>query len=153
MRPATRDLAQVGLDQYRVTKVVDGDTIHAARDAEEVTVRLIGVDTPESVDPRKPVQCFAKEASSFVSQLLDGKVVTLVIDPTQDEKDRYGRLLRYVLLPDGQVANQSIIELGYGYEYTYDTPYQRQRAFREAQAEARAEERGLWSASTCNGQR
>lgn len=151
--PTNRELAQIGVDQYRVVKVVDGDTIHVSREGIESKVRLIGVDTPESVDPRKPVQCFAKEAAAFVTDLLDGKVVTLAGDTSQDSEDKYGRLLRYVLLADGQIANQIIIEQGYGYEYTYETPYQYQRVFRVAQAEARAEGRGLWSASTCGGNR
>ncbi len=148
-----RELAQVGLDQYLVVAVADGDTITVSRDGSEYKVRLIGVDTPESVDPRKPVQCFAQQSSDYTKQLLLDTVVTLVPDESQSNTDKYDRLLRYVLLPNGELANQQIIRDGYGYEYTYRTAYQYQRAFKEAQAEARAEKRGLWSDNTCNGSR
>jgi micrococcal nuclease len=80
-----------GVDGPRgVVRVVDGDTVVIAPDT---TVRLIGIDTPETVDPRKPVQCFGREASAYAHLLLDGRSVSLEYDPTQGRLDRYGRTL------------------------------------------------------------
>jgi micrococcal nuclease len=86
---------------YSVTKVVDGDTITVDLDGKATTLRLIGINTPETVDPRKPVECFGKEASDKAKTLFSGKQVRLEADPTQGELDKYQRLLRYVFLPDG----------------------------------------------------
>jgi micrococcal nuclease len=138
---------------YPVTSIVDGDTIKVAIGSSIETVRLIGIDTPETVDPRQVVQCFGKEASEETKKLVEGRAVRLVIDHTQDEKDRYDRLLRYVQLEDGTDINQMLIANGYAYEYTYDKPYQRQDAYRQAQKEAEVNQRGLWSSGTCAGKR
>src|SRR4051794_7990152 len=88
--PAPDGPASVG----KVTRVVDGDTIHVAVGGRDETVRYIGVDTPESVKPGTPVQCFAKRASAFNDRLVAGERVRLVRDA--EERDRYGRLLAYV---------------------------------------------------------
>ena len=85
---------------YAVTKVVDGDTIAVLMDGKKVTIRLIGMDTPETVDPRKPVQCFGIEASDKAKELLTGQAVEIEQDDSQDTYDKYGRLLAYVYLPD-----------------------------------------------------
>ena len=97
-----------------VVKVVDGDTIQIEIGAQVEVVRLIGVDTPETVDPRKPVEFFGREASEFTRRLALGKVVRLEQDPQGDTRDTYGRLLRYVHLPDGTLLNAEIIRQGYG---------------------------------------
>jgi micrococcal nuclease len=117
------------------------------------TVRLIGVDTPETKDPRKPVQCFGKEASEFTSQKLLGKQVRLGGDATQQERDKYGRLLRYVYLPDGILFNRQLIAQGYAYEYTYKIPYRYQIDFKANQASAQKSALGLWNSTTCSGKR
>jgi micrococcal nuclease len=136
-----------------VVKVVDGDTITVLVDGERQTVRLIGINTPETVDPRRPVECFGKEASVRAKELLRGKSVRLTADPTQADRDRYNRLLRYVYLEDGMLFNQVMIEEGYAYEYTYERPYQYQMAFKEAQKRAQEQMKGLWDSKTCNGGR
>lgn len=133
-----------------VTRVVDGDTIIVDLNGTQEKIRLIGVDTPETVDPRKPVQCFGKEASSFTKNLLEGKEVRLESDPSQGDHDKYGRLLRYVFLSDGMFANKEIIAQGYGHEYTYRTPYQYQTDFKTAERTARELLKGLWSPTACN---
>lgn len=133
-----------------VTRVVDGDTIIADINGAQEKIRLLGVDTPETVDPRKPVQCFGKEASSFTRSLLEGKEVRLESDPSQGDRDKYGRLLRYIFLPDGTFVNKEIITQGYGHEYTYRTPYQYQTDFKTAERSARETHRGLWSPTACN---
>lgn len=85
---------------YKVIKVVDGDTLSIDKDGEKKTIRLIGIDTPETVHPTKPVQCFGIEASNKAKELLTDKKVRLEFDDTQGEQDRYGRLLAYVFLED-----------------------------------------------------
>lgn len=152
LRP-TITLLPVQQDTFMVSKVVDGDTIKVTKNEATYTVRLIGVDTPETVDPRKTVQCFGKEASAFTKGLIEGKEVTLTTDPTQDLTDKYKRWLRYVHLADGTFVNQQIIAEGYGYEYTYAVAYTYQQAFKDAQADAQKNSKGLWNSSTCSGKR
>lgn len=132
-----------------VTRVVDGDTIVVGLLDKEVKVRLIGIDSPESVDPRKPVECFGLEASAHLNDLIAGKRVRLDGDSSQADVDRYGRLLRYVYLGDENI-NRTMILDGFAFEYTYqDNPYLFQAGFRQAQAEARFEKRGLWAEGAC----
>jgi micrococcal nuclease len=131
-----------------VTRVVDGDTVHVS---DGRTLRLIGMDTPETVDPRKPVQCFAREASARAHQLLDGATVTLEYDASQGRTDKYGRTLAYVWTADGLLYNFRMIADGYAHEYTYRIPYRYQDLFRAAERDARDHDRGLWSPATCNG--
>ncbi|HEY4517054.1 MAG TPA: thermonuclease family protein [Candidatus Paceibacterota bacterium] len=137
---------------YTIERVVDGDTIIVWKDGEDVTVRLIGMDTPETVDPRKDVQCFGPEASSEGKRVLTGQDVRLVPDPTQDTYDKYGRYLAYVYLPDGTLYNQLMIEKGYAHEYTYKKAYELQKEFKAAQTAAAAASLGFWSPATCNGE-
>lgn len=130
--------------------MIDGDTIQVTINGKVQKVRMIGVDTPESVDPRKPVQCFAKEAAARTKQLLLNKSVSLAADKTQGDKDIYGRLLRYVILNTTNI-NKQLINEGYAHEYTYVFPYTYQTVFRQAQKAARGAQRGLWSPKTCSG--
>ena len=155
--PAVTDVPQeepkAVLDKiyYSVVKVVDGDTIDVVIDGTTERLRLIGINTPETVDPRKTVQCFGKEASGKAKSLLTGAKVSLEQDSSQGERDTYGRLLVYVFLEDGTHFNQYMIAEGYAHEYTYRIPYKYQAEFKAAQASARANEKGLWSSSTCGG--
>ena len=135
---------------YRVISVTDGDTIEIDYNGVETPVRLIGVNTPETVDPRTTVECFGIEASNFLKSLLSNKNVSIAADPTQSDRDKYNRLLRYVYL-DGEDIGYKIISSGYGYEYTYNVPYEKQSEYKSVQNEASKAERGLWSPSTCNG--
>jgi micrococcal nuclease len=130
---------------YRVVKVVDGDTIVVDMNGTEETVRFIGVDTPETHKPNTPVQCFGPDASDFTHRILDGKTVRLEADPTNDNRDRYGRLLRYVYAENGTLLEQAIIEQGFGFAYT-SFPFQKKEAFIQAQTDARAQAKGLWAA-------
>ncbi len=138
---------------FKVMKVVDGDTIDVEMASGTERIRLIGINAPESVDPRKKVECFGKEASAHLHALLDGKQVRLVADPTQNDRDVYTRLLRYITREDGLMINDAMIRDGYAYEYTYKIPYQQQAAFQAAQKEAKEGGRGLWAAETCNGKK
>ena len=144
-------LAASSTAMYDVVRVVDGDTIIVRIEDNDVTVRLIGMDTPEVVDPRKPVECFGKQASDKAKATLSSMQVHLATDSSQDTYDKYGRLLAYVYLEDGTLFNKMMIADGYAHEYTYDIPYRFQTDFKLAEKDARMHERGLWAADTCNG--
>jgi len=135
---------------FDVIKVVDGDTIAVSINGKNQTLRLIGMDTPETVDPRKPVQCFGIEASNKAKELLNGKRVKIEADPTQGELDKYNRLLRYVFLEDGTNYQHYMIQQGYAHEYTYNLPYKYQLQFIQAEEDARFAKRGLWAEGVCN---
>ena len=129
-----------------VDRVVDGDTIVARIAGSTERVRLIGIDTPESVDPRRPVECFGKEASKHTAELLpEGTAVRLVRDV--EARDRYGRLLAYVYRSrDDLFVNLELAEDGYASVATYPPNVAHVAEFTRAAAEARREGRGLWSA-------
>ena len=112
-------------------------------------LRLIGINTPEIVDPRKPVECFGREASDNAKKLLTGAQVKIAADPSQDDKDIYGRLLRYVWRADGLFYNLEAIKDGFAYEYTYQVPYQYQKEFKDAQKFAQDNKLGLWADGAC----
>ncbi len=133
--------AQPGL--YRVTAFADGDTIEVDMNGTRETVRFIGVDTPETQDPRTSVQCFGKAASEFTKNLIGSNDVRLEADPTNTNRDRYNRLLRYVYLPDGRLVNAEIIRLGYGFAYTL-FPFEKMEEFRIYERQAREQNLGLW---------
>lgn len=134
---------------YRVVKVVDGDTMDVDIDGKVERLRLIGIDTPETVDPRREIQCFGIEASNKAKELLNGQFVTLEADESQGERDKYKRLLRYVILPDGTNFNKYMISEGYAHEYTYDDAYNYQTEFKQAEQDARNSNIGLWNQSVC----
>lgn len=136
---------------YAVTDVVDGDTLKINMGGTVETLRLIGIDTPETVDPRKPVQCFGIEASNRAKVLLSGQKVRIEADSTQDTRDKYGRLLVYIYRDDGLFFNKAMVADGYAYEYTYDKAYKYQAEFKAAQLAAQNAGKGLWSPTTCNG--
>ena len=138
---------------FSVIKVVDGDTLNIDMDGKSQTIRLIGLNTPETVDPRKPVECFGKEASKKAVELLAGKKVLIEKDSSQGDYDKYQRLLAYVFLEDGTNFNKWMIENGYGYEYTYDLPYKYQSEFKLAENQAKAQKKGLWADDVCQAEK
>lgn len=124
---------------YTCIRVIDGDTIVLEGNEK---VRLIGVDTPETVHPNKPVEHFGKEASEFTKRMVEGKKVRLEHD--WQRKDKYGRTLAYVYLEDGTFLNLEIVKQGYGFAYTkYSFKFLEE--FRQAEKEARKNNRGLWN--------
>ena len=133
-----------------VYRVADGDTIDVSVRGGVATVRLLGINTPEVVDPRKPVECFGPEASAEAHGILDGGEVHLELDPSQDVYDKYGRVLAYVYLPDGTFFNKLMIEGGFAREYTYHSKYKYQQEFRTAQKSAKSSGLGLWAPGVCN---
>ncbi len=104
-------------------------------------VRLIGVDTPETKHPQKPVQWFGKEAYLFTKTMVEMKQVSLEFD--WQKRDKYGRLLAYVYLADGTFLNAEIIRQGYGFAYT-KYPFKYLEEFRMYEKEARESRKGLW---------
>lgn len=130
---------------FKVLKVVDGDTIQVDVRGNKEMVRLLGIDTPESVDPRKPVQCFAKEATGKMKSLVNGKSVILIDDSTQGNRDKYSRLLRYVYLPDSvrTFVNGEMIKQGYAYSYR-QYPTKMLAKFNNFEKYARERNLGLW---------
>src|SRR5437867_2369962 len=129
-----------------VTRVIDGDTIEVSVAGVVEKVRLIGVDTPETVDPRKPVEFFGKEASGFIRNLVAGKKVVLRDELGGQDRDKYHRLLRYVYLEDGTFVNAEIIKQGYGHAYVV-FPFSHMEEFRTYERQAREKGLGLWGSS------
>jgi len=136
-----------------VVSVADGDTITVAVNGVDERVRLIGIDAPELHNPTEPTECFAQESADFARGMLAGRSVRLVADPSQDDRDKYGRLLRYVFLPAGINVNATLVESGFAYEYSYDNRYQFRDEFLADQRSAQSGGVGLWSAAACGGQR
>jgi len=131
---------------YKVSRVIDGDTVDIIVNNQVLRIRLIGVDTPETVDPRKPVQFYGKEASNFLTNLLKGEEVYLEYeDNAKPEYDKYNRLLAYLYrAPDGLFVNLEIVRQGYGHAYT-KYPFKYMELFRAYEKRARENGKGLWA--------
>ena len=138
-----------------VARVVDGDTLKARIAGRTETVRVIGLDTPESVKPGTPVECYALRASAEAERLLPvGAAIHLEADPTQATRDQYGRLLAHVWLADGTLYAERMIRGGFGIHYVYGgVPSIHARPFAAAEDAARAALSGLWSPIHLCGQR
>jgi micrococcal nuclease len=130
----------------RVVRVVDGDTIRVRLDdpKQSRTVRYIGVDTPESVAPDQPVECFGKAASDFNRRLVAGKRVRLVLG--RERRDRYGRLLAYVRVEGGPLVEDELLRRGYARTLTIPPNDDRAGRFAALERKARRAARGLWGA-------
>jgi len=139
---------------YPVTEVVDGDTIKVILNGRIVSIRLIGMDTPELRDPRKPVQCYAAEAARFTQDMIARAGNRVLLERDVSETDQYGRLLRYVWLdqPDGRrMLNYELVAQGYAQVLTIPPDVKYAEWFRQAQAQAQAQRRGLWGACPAFG--
>lgn len=139
MLPTGNIATNIVNEGVKVVRVIDGDTIEIEGGER---IRYIGIDTPETVDPRKPVQCFGVEASNKNKELVEGKMARLEKDIT--ERDKYGRLLRYVWVGDVFV-NLELVKQGFAYSYSYPPDVKYQDLFVKAQQEAREAKRGLWN--------
>lgn len=126
-----------------VTEVVDGDTIWVGPGRNATKVRLLGVDTPETVHPQKPVEFFGPEASEFTKRRLKGQSVRLEIEPSC-QFDNHGRLLAYVFLKDGTLFNAELIKQGYA-RVIAPSPFHRYAEFRSYEQQARVTRLGVWS--------
>ena len=161
--PATLAQEPGGYEDATVERVVDGDTIEVAitglvegpgagltQVGRTYRVRLLGIDTPETVKPNTPVQCYGHEASAAAAALLDGHSVRLVKDV--EETDQYDRLLRYVYL-GAEMANARLVANGYAYVLTYPPNVRHAELFVSLARQARAAHAGLWSPDSCDGKR
>jgi micrococcal nuclease len=161
--PATFSQEPGGYEQATVRRVVDGDTIDVlvtgksegpgaglTQVGRTYRVRLLGIDTPETVKPDTPVQCYGHQASAATTALLQGKNVRLVKDV--EETDQYGRLLRYVYFGD-EMANARLVANGYAYVLTYPPNVRHAALFVSLAQRARADSLGLWSPDSCDGKR
>ena len=125
----------------QVAHAVDGDTVQLISGD---YVRYIGIDTPEEFDPRKPVQCYAKEAADENRRLVQGQYVVIQKDVT--ERDKYGRLLGYIYLSDGTFVNKLLVEEGFAFEYYYKPDISKSNELKAVEATAKEAKKGLWSA-------
>jgi len=130
------------LVEAKVVRVIDGDTIEVDIEGSLYKVRYIGIDTPETVHPQKPVEYFGKEASEKNRELVEGKIVRMEKDVS--EADKYGRLLRYVWVDDVMV-NAELVRLGYAQVATYPPDVKYQDSFLQLQREAKEAGLGLWA--------
>ncbi|KKQ46844.1 MAG: Micrococcal nuclease [Candidatus Woesebacteria bacterium GW2011_GWC1_38_13] len=134
----------------KVSRVIDGDTIEVSIDSKTEKVRIIGIDSPETVDPRNSVECFGILSSNKAREALKiGGDIYLESDPSQDNKDKYSRLLRYVWINEKTDFGRYMIEEGYAYEYTYEKPYKYQSIYKQSQKDAEVGKKGLWADGVC----
>ncbi|MEX0620346.1 MAG: thermonuclease family protein [Solirubrobacterales bacterium] len=143
----TRDQGGSGLpaaapETVKVDRVVDGDTVKVFYEGRSEYVRYIGIDTPESVDPDSPVECFGEEAKEFNDRLLRDGEVRLVFD--QEMRDRYGRLLAYVYVGN-LMLNAELLRKGFAQTLTISPNDAESRRFEKIEADARYSGVGLWS--------
>jgi endonuclease YncB( thermonuclease family) len=151
---ATPDLEKYGGKTFKVVKAVDGDTIDIdVPDGKypHTRIRLWGVDTPETKDPRKPgfVGFFGPEASAFTKDQTLHKNVRIELEEGKDPRDKYHRLLAWVYLPDGRLLNRVLVEQGYGYADPR-FPHHLEKEFKHLQAAAMNAHRGLWASGPPN---
>jgi micrococcal nuclease len=132
-----------GAVSARVVAVVDGDTVDVAWPGHRERVRLLGVDTPETVDPHRPIGCFGPEASAYTHRRLQGQPVRLTFD--RERRDRYGRLLAYVDV-GGRRFNDELLTEGYARLLVIPPNGIHARAMLDEELAARSARRGLWAA-------
>ena len=128
---------------YSVIEVIDGDTIKSEINGKVESIRLIGIDAPETAGPYREEGCFGQEASLKTKELLSGKKVSLVSDSLVSDRDKYGRLLRYVFLPDGEFINAELVKGGYAFNYVYEN-FQYLNYFNDLEKKAKEGRLGLW---------
>ena len=133
---------------YKVIEVIDGDTIKVKMNNQIETVRLLGINTPEVLSPYTSEECYGKEASQKTKEILTNKKVYLIPDPYSSDRGKYGRLLRYIFLSNGEFVNAELIKKGYAFNYIYE-PFQFMKYFDLLEKEAKENRIGLWS-KKCN---
>lgn len=139
----TLEATQPGL--YSINHFVDGDTIAVNMNGHAESVRFIGIDTPETHKPETPVQCYGPQAAAFTKKRIGRGRVRLVSDPLSTDRDRYGRLLRYVYLQDGTLLNAELVKDGYAFYYPY-FPFSKADTFKADEQIAMSGDKGLWAA-------
>lgn len=129
---------------YAIDHFVDGDTIAVKMNGHVEKVRFVGVDTPETHKPNTPVQCYGPAAAAFTKATIGNNRVRLVSDSLSTDRDRYGRLLRYVYLPDDTLVNKKLVQNGYGFYYPY-FPFTKSAQFAADEQTAMTNHKGLWA--------
>lgn len=144
--PAPDEAARNQGVTYGVSRVIDGDTVELYKGGVTQTVRLLGIDAPETAYAPTGAECFNEESTAHARQLLEGAQVVVTTDPSQDQYDAYDRLLGYITLPDGTDFGAQMLEGGFATEYTFKgRTYQRQSVYRQIRVTAEAEGRGMWN--------
>ena len=142
---ASLDVKKLGKESYKITKVIDGDTVKARVQGKTETIRVIGINSPEYTTKR---ECYGAQATKQAKALLAGKSVRISIDKTQALRDKYGRLLAYVQV-GGKDFGLQMIKSGHAKEYTYGKKYNRSATYKHAHTTAKAQKKGLWSTKNC----
>jgi endonuclease YncB( thermonuclease family) len=127
---------------YMVDQFVDGDTVIITMNGVSEKVRFIGIDTPETHKENTPVQCYGPAAAAYTKQRIGTTRIRLVADELTTNRDRYDRLLRYVILQDGTNLNMELVQKGYAFAYAF--PFAQSKAFNQAMSQAQAQKAGLW---------
>lgn len=148
---AAQDATSQGQQEvYEVLSVIDGDTFTVSIDGQKETVRVLGINTPETKYSSREAECFGDEASSYAKSLLQHTQVSIEQDDSQDSRDKYNRILAFVGMQDGRDFGQVMLADGYAYEYTYrGTPNKNQQLYRQAQTQAEENRVGLWGDGVC----
>lgn len=128
---------------YTIDHFIDGDTIAVEMNGQPETIRMIGIDTPETHRPNTPVQCYGPAAAAYTKNRIGNQRIRLVSDSLGTNRDRYNRLLRYVYLTDGTNLNQELVAKGYAFAYL-SFPFTKSDEFAAAQANAKDGGTGLW---------
>ena len=150
------DISKYHGRQFAVVKVVDGDTIDidipdlsadGGRNYSHTRIRLWGIDTPETKDPRTGPMYFGKEASDFATKLALGKQVTIYLEKEKNSRDKYHRLLAYIQLPNGKFLNEELLSEGYAYA---DLRFKHglYNKYKQLESVARSQKKGLWAGVT-----
>lgn len=144
LTPSPQVESNIRMDSVKVKRVIDGDTIEIETGEH---LRYIGIDTPETKHPKKPVQCYGEEAYQENKKLIEGKTIRMVKDVS--EVDRYKRLLRYVYVatpasPSGILVNDYLVRNGFAFAVTFPPDVAMAEQFRLAEREAREKNLGMW---------
>lgn len=136
---------------YKVLSVTDGDTFKVGINGVTESVRLLGINTPETEFSSRGAECFGEEASERAKALLQNTSVQLTSDDSQDVRDKFNRILAYATLPDGRDFGEVMIAEGYARELTFKgIPYKNQQLYKAAQKQAEENKVGLWEERVCN---
>jgi len=145
-----KDNCESDRHETTITRIVDGDTVEFVCEGKKKKIRIIGIDTPETVHPSKPIECFGKNATEKITELVQNKKVKLLKGLGTDNRDKYGRLLRYVEI-GGQDVGAKMINDGFAFSYkTY--PHEKLDEYNKLEIEAREGESGLWAKDVCDYQ-
>jgi micrococcal nuclease len=144
---STQSVDTTSLDSYKIIKFSDGDTIDVDMNGKTETIRFLGIDTPETHHPDKGVQCFGPEASKKTEQLLSSGRVKLVSDSKAKNRDKYGRLLRYVYTEDGLSLEETLISEGFAFVFRAEN-FDQKNKYLKLETGAKDAKTGLWE--SCN---